>query len=66
MKRLMLLMVMALVTGGCCTVTRSPGHVVESGYNFQSGVKKYERGHVMQAIPESEKAIGKNTTNFDT
>ncbi len=66
MKRLMLLMVMALVTGGCCTVTRSPGQVVASGYNFESGVKQYERGHVMQAIPESEKAIGQNPTNINT
>lgn len=66
MKRLMLLMVMAFVTGGCCTVTRSPGQVVASGYNFESAIKQYERGHVMQAIPESEKATGQNPTNINT
>lgn len=66
MKRSMLLMIMALVIGGCCTVTRSPGQVVAPGYDFESGVKQYERGHVKQAVPESEKTKGENPTNFNT
>lgn len=64
MKSLILLMLVALVIGGCSSATRPPGQVVASENNFENGVKQYERGHVKQAIHQFEKAIEKNPANF--
>ena len=64
MKASILLMVMFLIIGACCSVTRPPGQTVASENNFENGVKQYEKGHIKQAIHQFEKAIEKNPANF--
>ena len=46
--------------------TRSPGYVVASRYNIESGAKQYELGHVKQLISEAHKSRGEPSVDFDT